>query len=365
MKIEKYSFVLFVCLFVTLSCSKRELVDKGKKYKIDISKVEESNLSLLTDSVYYVVLETNQSNPIGEIAKLKVDDYITLLDRVSNTIQIYSLTGKFIMTISHIGNGPGEYVRISDFIVYPDREEIDVLDGMQNKIIRYTFMGELVAERKVILSSGISRFSILDSCYIFDQQLRGNKVEDRYNLVQTSFEGAIVSQNLPYKQSFDVVLSSRNSLFFVNDTLVYLPTYSSIAYNVIGTGVEPRYFFDFGNQCMDEEYLYSTSKNPMAFVNGLKDTHGIYFFNVNESYSHLFLDFMYKNEKYYAVIKKKNSLIRLFKASQEKGCTMKNFPFTSFGDYFVIPVDRHEAPKQFLKDGEEDNNPVLMFVKFK
>lgn len=59
--------------------------------------------------------------------KIKVDDYITLLDRVSNTIQIYFLTGKFIMTIFHIGNGPGEYVRISDFIVYPDREEIDVL----------------------------------------------------------------------------------------------------------------------------------------------------------------------------------------------------------------------------------------------
>ena len=365
MKIEKYSFVLFVCLFVTLSCSKQESVNKGKKYKIDISKVEESNLALLMDSVYYVALETNQSNPIGEITKIKVDDYITLLDRISNTIQIYSLTGKFIMTISHIGNGPGEYVRISDFIVYPDREEIDVLDGMQNKIIRYTFMGEVVAERKVTLSPGISRFSILDSCYVFDQQLRGNKVEDRYNLVQTSSDGVIVSQNLPYKQSSDVVLSSRNSLFFVNDTLVYLPTYSPVAYNVIGIGVEPRYFFDFGNQCMDEEYLYSISKNPMAFVNGLKDTHGIYFFNVNESDSHLFLDFMYKDEKYYVVIKKNNSLIHLFKASQEKGCTMKNFPFTSFGDYFVIPIDRSEAPKQFLIDGAEENNPVLMFVKFK
>lgn len=110
-----------------MSCSKQESVNKGKKCKIDISKVEESNLVLLMDSVYYVALGTKQANLIGEITKIKVDDYITLLDRVINTIQIYSLTGKFIMTISHIGNGLGEYVHISDFIAYPNREEIDVL----------------------------------------------------------------------------------------------------------------------------------------------------------------------------------------------------------------------------------------------
>ena len=38
----------------------------------------ESYLALLMDSVYCVAIETNQSNPIGEIAKIKVDDYITL-----------------------------------------------------------------------------------------------------------------------------------------------------------------------------------------------------------------------------------------------------------------------------------------------
>lgn len=355
-----------LCLFS--SCVNNECKPiKCTSYTIDISLAAEGlKFTSLVDSAYYVELETTSNNIIGEVSKIQVDSFIALSDRMTNALHLYSQSGTLLSVISAIGNGPGEYVRIDDFMINADKGEVQILDGTQNKIIVYSVTGEFLEERKIELSPGIARFIVLDNNYVYDQQIRRSVSDSCFNLVITSVNGSIQNRHLPYDKTSDLILSPRNSLFFINDTLVYLPTYSHIVYNVFADKVEPRYSFDFGDEWTDNEYMFSAIRHPMSFIDGLKATSGIYFFNVTESVSHLFLDYMYKGDKYGTIISKTSANIKTYKDFSDFSCILEKAPMTSFGSFFVTPLSKAELSTIFNEEEESENsNPVLMFYKLK
>lgn len=360
----KYSWLVWI-LSLCSSCTNNDLKPlECVNYAIDLSSATEGlTFASLVDSAYYVELETTSANMIGEVSKIQVDSFIALSDRMSNTLHLYSQTGTLLSVISAIGNGPGEYVGIDDFIMQADKDEIHILDGAQNKIIVYSLAGKFLEERKIRLSPGIARFMLLGDNYVYDQQIRRNDSDSCFNLVVTSADGSIRNCYLPYAKSSDMILSPRNSLFSVNDTLVYLPTYSNTVYHVFDDKVAARYSFDFGSQWIDEEYLFSAIQHPMSFIDGLKATTGVYFFNVTESVSHLLLDYMYKGEKYGTVISKTSSTVNTYKGFSDSGCMLEKAPLASFGSFFVTSLSKAELPDLFSEEESEDSNPVLMFYK--
>lgn len=356
--------ILILCLFVACVSNDTELTSM-KKYKIDMSSAKELNYDLLLDSVYYIELETLEDNVIGEIGKVQIDSVIAIFDRMTQAIHLYSKQGKLLSIISSVGNGPGEYVRINDFSLNVGSGKITVLDGTQNKIITYSLDGNFIEEKKIKLSPGISRFNELSDGFVYDQQIRRNTSEDCFNLIVTHADGEVLHKWLPYNKFSDMILSPRNSFFYVNDTLAYLPTYSNVVFNIFEEKIIPRYFFDFGDKWIDEEYMYAISNNPISFIEKLKETSGIYFFNVTESGSHLFLDFMYKANQFVIIVSKSCLDVNLFKYPADSNCKIKNMPLTSSGDFFVTQLSREELPPNFSQRKDLELNPVLMFFKFK
>lgn len=78
----------------------------------------------LVDTTFFaqarlIPLETTDNAQIRRIDGICASgDTLFLWDRLQKKIFIYDMNGKFIHTIQDIGNGPNEYVSISDICVY-------------------------------------------------------------------------------------------------------------------------------------------------------------------------------------------------------------------------------------------------------
>ena len=184
---------------------------------------------------------------------------------------------------------------------------------------------------------------------------------------------------LPFEKTASIHFSPRQTLYYVNDTLL-VPAYSNTIYNVFDDKVVPRMQFDFGAQWIDETFVYdrSTNQNPMLSIQKLADQNFIYFFNVLENKTHIYLDFYYKGDAYACIIDKSNCKNRLIKFSTPD-IQMK--PLASYEDYYVFSVARSEfaaiagnsnctfkgmASMTDLNNHlSEESNPILMFIKFK
>lgn len=367
---KKKILLALICLFSMTYChkiDKRDSENSFPEYKIELSTTKEWSLENLIDSCFYIALETTDSNLLGRIYKINIDSIIGISDGISNSLHLYSMQGDFLNCIDKIGGGPGEYLQLSDFALSAAEKKVDILDAMQKKIISYSWNGDVIKEIKLPFEVGVSIFCLWDNAYAFDQQVRRNNSEWKYSLITLSEDGKVIKKMFPYDLYADIIFSARNTLMKVNDTLVYLPTYNDTLFSIVGDKAYPRYKLDFGDKWIQNEYVYDKTKSPMNFINGLQNTDFIYFLNVLENTSTIWIRYVYKGQSYNTLINKNNSSISTFTIKDENNnCgELWGIPLTTWYDFFVIPVKPDYIKKEFKKNTINDDNPCLLFVKLK
>ena len=97
-----------------------------------------------------------------------------------------------------------------------------------------------------------------------------------------------------------------------------------------------------------------------------------------ENSTHIYIDFYYKNDSYISIINKKDNKNTLIRLNKNNDFSIK--PLSIYKDYFIIPVTTSESTKiinnnykfkgknkmfELNNKLQEENNPILMFVKFK
>lgn len=360
--------VLIVLMLYIISCSNRnEYKDELLSYSISPVTKAKWNLHNVIDSCFYVNLETTDSTLLGNILKIEVDDsIIAILDDLSNSLQMFSIEGTPVGVIMKPGMGPGEYVQLSDFTISVKDKNVRILDAMQGKVIDYSLQGDLLSEKKLPFNTGVSCIARLDdNIYVFDQKLRRNADEWKYDVLFLSESSDKIEKMRPYTNFCDITLASRESFNRVNDTLTYFPTYNDTLFSVVGTKLIPRYRLDFGGYWYDYDYLYDVKKNPKDFIVGLKNVDFVYFLNVLETTSHIWVDYCYKEVFYHTIIKKCNNSISTYLRDDAECRFFNGLPLTTWNDFFVIPVKPDYMVETYGVEVLEDNNPYLLFVKFK
>lgn len=113
-----------------------------------INSSSEAVLSVFTDSVYYIKLETNPDCLIGNIGAIKKHgDKIIIYDRSSNRLLVFNQNGKFLNQIGKVGRGPGEYSKLrTGFVIDSNRNSIYIINGDRRVLIEYGINGRFVRE---------------------------------------------------------------------------------------------------------------------------------------------------------------------------------------------------------------------------
>lgn len=140
--------LIFITMALIVSCSTED--KRGKLLQSELIEIDVNDIQTLTYSKIFqlkdIVLFDSPDIVVSNIEKASVfKDYI-VIKCSGNTLIVKSLLTGISIKIGREGKGPGEYLKLSDFLVDEEKAEIWILDGDSGKVLRYSFEGILQSE---------------------------------------------------------------------------------------------------------------------------------------------------------------------------------------------------------------------------
>ncbi len=155
---KKYSH-LHLALFILVilaaivsfsACQKmKEKKSEIKHISVETNKAQEMLLSDFATQITYLKLESSASCLFSSIDKLIINKFgIFILDKYSSRkVFHFDVDGQFIRSIGTAGQGSGEYILPSDFLVNENNHQIEIIDNFTRSNYIFDFQGKFVEKK--------------------------------------------------------------------------------------------------------------------------------------------------------------------------------------------------------------------------
>lgn len=381
---------LFICLvvFFFVSCQKEG------KYSVEggsvVIHVPEDLISVAQDSVIsnvdFLPLETTPECLIAYISDFKFKDSLIFIQEKQRRLLVFNNKGKYKYEIGRFGEGPGEHVWVTHFIITDDNT-VEILDA--EKIECYTLEGKhLSTKRYNYVSEGFYCYpdNFIHSPtggYYFWGGFSMNTPEE--NRDKTPFMVHLNDSMQVDETYFTIGLSNGSSstrFSRYEDNIMISPIFPFRDIHQIDKNgkITVRYTFDFGNKTYRDS-LELGGMNREARIAKFQSLEGY----VSELYSFfetdrwVFQDFGYKTGAYSVLYSKENNkahILSSYKADKKLdefrfwGANQKmdnQLVMDIDAELFLLEMDRlsPEAYKKYnlsrFESVKEDDNPVLVF----
>ena len=145
----KKMVLFFLLLHVVFSCTERKKdhsdaamsVTESGLLVVDLDRakqIDTLHFSSFFKKATCILLDDNRNALIGSFSKLLVfNERLFVLDAaIAKSLFVFNMEGTFIRKIGSLGHGPGEFVRIKDFTINLDKNEIMLLEDPQGRRIK-------------------------------------------------------------------------------------------------------------------------------------------------------------------------------------------------------------------------------------
>lgn len=143
--------------FILYSCADgmtNQTIDTTRSVTIEIDPEKIQKIGWVDyNKIEFVFLPLDEEVPYGNIAKVIFRDQKIFIKPFGiDRIYIYTNHGETYGIINFYGEGPGEYLALTDFDVNTNKKQIVVSDAGNRKFLTYTYNGELLAEKPMNFS---------------------------------------------------------------------------------------------------------------------------------------------------------------------------------------------------------------------
>lgn len=305
MKYVKLYCCLFL-LFLSFSCIRKtdNMENDVPIYKIDYLSWEKKSLVDFFNEkkVNYILLKDNDHKaPFGRIDKIKImNERIYISDKRLQVLAVYDINGRFLTTIGRRGQGPFEYLSITDFDV-DLQGKICILDGRLDKALFYNSDFQFDKEKKLQFEADIIQF-LDDEKLILGLSSWNHGLNKGDKIVVTDLNLNVIESYYEYDKYVDPTFwisdyqfaKSENCIAY-NQTIsnyIYIFTHEgelskSICIDFLGENVPDKVKMniehnlnDFDNYCMlkkivavTDEYIIGTlweHRNTRMFIADMK-----------------------------------------------------------------------------------------------
>jgi hypothetical protein len=347
-----------------ISCGNERANSPDNVLSIDYRLNSRIRLSEFVNEMTIVPLETSDSCLIGEITKIRLfDNKVYLLDMLSNSVFVYDISGKFVNGLNEAGQGPGEYIRITDLAV--NEKGIYVLDISSHKINHYGFDFNFIDEIKIQTVGSSFMMNHTDFWIYNEPTLQAND----YQLTQINEKGIAVAGFFPRKtipaRSY---YSASSNVFQKNGgTLYFSPRYANEIYEMTNDNTwMPCFQLSFKDKTCSSELNISDED-----IEGNE-----YIFRRNFYLLDRFLavDYMRNNRRYFSFYDRKTRQIISGKVENDLIPDYDRFfPRWSDNNCLIESVEAEYVQEDFtglikaasLSELHPDDNPVLVIYTFK
>jgi hypothetical protein len=252
-----------IAIFLLLFCSCKEQNDSSIDYGVPLNiisfhfekdKKECDSLFNLIDSIEVIKLQTNKDYLIGSISKILCDeDYLYILDeRKSMALFKYTKSGDFVIKISNIGKGPGEFTRPTDFFLLYDK--IVLLDGFSGKIMFFSKTGDFLNEFST--KTMAERFGKIDTNHFCMLNENKSSKFSSHNISIVDNNGNVIKKLMKIPPfSKDKNLSLYKPTDYYNNELLYTDIFNDNIFRIFKDSISVKYHFDFGKSSINEAFL--------------------------------------------------------------------------------------------------------------
>lgn len=294
--------IAILLLYITTSCNftNQDLYNNSVDIvKVDPDKAEEIKVSDIIDSIRYLSLENTTESLLGEIKKIEsVNSEFYVLDSRTNRVLRFDSDGKYLNQIGRMGQGPGEYIKVSDFNIDKDKKYLFLLDRESRRILNYSINGEFISSYpiKVMAAQFISQN---DGFWLFtggsDHYTKNKSKDLDYNLFFTDKNNTIKNRYCSFDPSHgNIIVNNVFDVDYINNSVLFRYGVSDTIYEV-KEKCSPKYYVDFGKSKLPKENIKENS-NKSEYAKIL---------NIKHFGENLFINYSFKN-RIYSTLKTKN-----------------------------------------------------------
>jgi len=389
--VMKNNFFLLVSLLILLlaSCSKgidSQLNFGDAKYVIDAKNVfsKMTPQDSLFSSITLIPLETTDDCLIRMITGLKIQDSLIYINSFFQELLVFDFTGKFVRKIGSLGNGPGEFNYMGDFL-FTDEGDIQILDFKQ--ILTYSKDGKFKFSQK---------FDFTDTKYYCNADKFAKIKNGDYFLWGGNPGGGDdeFKRNIymMYKVNSKLQMESRffplgngdggnNDRFRkYNDTIIFAPyQLDNSLYQIDDQGnISVRYYFDFGKYSIKNKVKDPSQHIDIKNVNIDDLVTGIDRYSETDNW--LFTIFSINRKGYSILTSKKNLKSYCLSGTPAKDELRFYMPYLLYEDTLVSVIDAHYLLEEMermdpvaiekwnlhkIKDLDPADNQVVLLYTFK
>lgn len=303
-------FILTVFLLISCQSTNEKL---EAEYIIDFSneiKKGESQDFFINNK--YIKLETNEESLIGSVTKLHIsNDRIYVMDQVrTRGLFIFDKNGKFDFKITRIGNGPSEYMIISDFFVDEQTKTITLLANGR-KIIQFDYNGNFILEHNIplphcsfILPLKQDKFALVNLV----------SAEDKFLVYLTGKDFKIQNNFIENPDGWERIGRLQDVSYSGYNSERYLFSYvcSTVIYEFNNEGVYQKYQFLIPSGMELNRKIVQESKQLQEEDFVMKTFNYFSFDSFFELKNKLFVEFSIKDKKYRGLFNKDTNVFNYF-----------------------------------------------------
>lgn len=295
------AIAVVVLLFGT--CNSKDYGNDFTVLSVNIDENAALPMSEIAENIQAIELELTDESLIRSHVILRVivdGEHIFVAE--NRKIMLFDSNGKFIRQIGSIGQGPGEFVSVSDIAVDSKNKLIYISTSIKKKILCYDYEGKFIKESP---NDFIESNSTSNYIYFFDNELM--ILSETY---KKSEDGLINSISL-LKLDQDFVISKRIHIREQKIVAYWTnPLYSNVL-SRDGKNDEYLYFYDTSPTLFVPDTLYQLKDDRLTSNLKLEFNHptisgekkNVYLMNICKSQRYVYTYYMYDpNSSYYQYI---------------------------------------------------------------
>jgi hypothetical protein len=208
-------------------------------------------LDKLVQEKTYIKLDASTDESLFKsIDKIKIiRDRIYILDgsRSIQKLLVFNIDGSFEGLVGRHGQGPGEYLQVTDFDVSTDGT-VYIIDGQSDRLFIFDSVFHFVSVKKTPFEVGIIQL-LSDNQYLVG--LSSWDMGETWKVAVTTTDFKILDKCLPYDEYYDNNMWISGYNFMQTDNhILYNKQINNNVYAFSHDGkLEKIYQFDFGKKC--------------------------------------------------------------------------------------------------------------------
>ncbi|GEM_PF-4815666 len=274
MKKHIFYFTLLALIFVSCKQTGNHQSSTNEKftliqaYTLPFEQEKKLNLSAFVEDIDIIPLELTEASLLStDIDKIKIHkkNILVLERRQQRCIYRFDLKGNFLNKIGEKGQGPHEFIELSDFSIDEENDIVFLLDNARKSILCYQMNGEFIKSIRIDMSC--MRMEYQDGLfYIFeDQPYR----ENSYSLEIKNMEGKTITKFFPSKRYMNNY--STPTFNKQDDYILFYRSKNDTVYKFHKDTLSYAYFIDFDSYRLTPEEIEDIYQGRVPTINILQN----------------------------------------------------------------------------------------------